>query len=80
MQSIRDVMASKKPQQEPPQVAALKKYAHDVYQVKIRVLVRPTHYLISVPTGGIAHKFRVETSHITDVCKLDKKLVIHIGL
>lgn len=78
MQSIEDLLTSKKPQ-EPPQVAALKQYAQKVHSVDIKVRIAPTHYLIQVPNGAIAHKFRVETATIIETCRLDKRLVIHIS-
>lgn len=78
MDSISDLMGSNTPS-EPPQLAALIQYAQDTHGVSISVFSSARNYLIRVPNGAIAHKFRLETAHIMDVCNLDKPLVIHIG-
>lgn len=78
MDSLTDLLKTKKPQ-EPPQVSALKKYVHDNHRVEITVRVSPKHYLITVPGAGIAQKLRIETAKIVEECELDKRLVIHIG-
>ena len=65
--------------QEPPQVAALKKYAAEKHGVDIAVKVAPKYYLITVPGSSLANIFRIETMQITEACKLDKRLVIHVG-
>lgn len=64
---------------EPPQVAALKRYALETHGIDIPVFSSARNYLIRVPNGALAHKFRLETAHITTVCNLDKPLVVHIG-
>lgn len=78
METLADILKNK-PQSEPPQVLALKKYAKDNYNIDISVRVSPKHYLITVPNASLAQKFRIETATITDECLLDKRLVIHIG-
>jgi hypothetical protein len=78
MDSLDTMLRSRKPI-EPPQIAALKKYAFDAHSVSIEVKSAPKYYLIIVPGSSLAHKFRVETAQIIEICKLDKRLVIHIG-
>ena len=78
MDSISDLMNDATPA-EPPQITALKQYAQDTHGIDITVFSSARNYLIHVPNGAIAHKFRLETAHIMDVCNLDKPLVIHIG-
>lgn len=78
MDSLKSMINKQRPI-EPPQVAALKKYAFDVYEVEIEVKVSANHYLIRVPGASLAQKFRFETAKIIAECNLDKKLVIHIG-
>ena len=78
MDSMSDMLKSHRPT-EPPQVAALKAYAQSTHGIAISVFSSARSYLIRVPNGAIAHKFRIETADITDICNLDKPLVIHIG-
>lgn len=78
MDSLQDMLQKKRPS-EPPQVAALKKYALDKYGTEISVRVSPKHYLITVKQSAIASKLHIETATIVSVCNLDKRLVIHVG-
>lgn len=78
MDSMSDMLKSHKPT-EPPQVAALKEYAKTTHGITISVFSSARSYLIRVPNGAIAHKFRLETAEIMTICNLDKPLVIHIG-
>lgn len=78
MDPLSDLLKNKAPN-EPPQVTALKKYAKNKHNANISVRVSKSHYLITVPSAGLAHKMRIETSQITTECDLDKRLVIHIG-
>ena len=78
MDSINDLLSKKTPS-EPPQVSALKDYARRNYDVEVSIRVSPKYFLISAPNAALAHKMRVDTVRITEECKLDKRLVIHIG-
>jgi hypothetical protein len=78
MDSIFKVLKNKSPE-EPPQVAALKKYVRDNHKRDIQVSVSKSHYLITVPGAALAHTLRIETAKIIEICDLDKRLVIHIG-
>ncbi len=78
MDSIGDMLNQKK-SSEPPQIAALKQYALETHGINVSVYSSARSYLIRVPNGALAHKFRLETAHIISVCNLDKPLVIHIG-
>lgn len=78
MDSMSELL-SLRPPSEPPQIAALKAYALDTHGISISVFSSARHYLIRVPSGALAHKFRLETAHIMQTCNLDKPLVIHIG-
>lgn len=78
MEEIRELLKGKVPQ-EPPQIAALKRYAQDTHGLDIPVYATARSYMIKVPNGALAYKFRLETIQITQICNLDKRLVIHIG-
>ncbi len=78
MDSIHAVLKSRQPV-EPPQIVALRQYALNTHGVQISVHTSSRNYLIRVPNGALAHRFRVETAEITKSCLLDKPLVIHIG-
>ena len=78
MEDIGDLLKAKRPQ-EPPQIRALKEYALEHHDIAISVYATARSYMIKVPSGAIAHKFRLETAQIIETCNLDRKLVIHIG-
>jgi hypothetical protein len=78
MDNLADLLGSIK-SDEPPQVAALKKYIRETHHKEIQVRVSKTHYLITVPGAALAQTLRIETAEIMQVCKLDRRLVIHIG-
>ena len=78
MEPISKLMQDKGPS-EPPQVSALKQYAREIHEIEISVFTSAKSYLIRVPNGAIAQKFRLETAKIMKICDLDKPLVIHIG-
>lgn len=78
MDSLGDVV-QRKNIHEPPQVAALKKYVLTNHGTTISVKSSPKYYLITVPSASLAGRLRVETARITDECRLDKRLVIHVG-
>jgi hypothetical protein len=78
MQSLEEMLASRKPQ-EPPQVHALKMFAQEKYAVAVQVVVNKNFYLVKVPSAALAHRFRMDTQEITESCSLNKRLVIHIG-
>lgn len=78
MDSIDNILRSKNTS-EPPQVSALKRYVKDNHDTDISVRVSSKAYVITVPNAALAHKMRVETREITHQCKLEKRLVIHIG-
>lgn len=79
MDSMSDMLKKHTPA-EPPQVTALKEYAKSIHGINISVFSSARNYLIRVPNGALAHKFRVETADIVTACNLDKPLVIHIGI
>lgn len=78
MEDIKSLLSNNK-QNEPPQISALKQYAQEKFNTTITVRVSSKHYLIKVPGAALAGKFRIESANITEVCGLDKPLVIHIG-
>ena len=78
MDSIADIAKNRTPS-EPPQIAALKEYALEKHGIDISVFKSARNYLIRVPSGAVAQKFRLETLTITKICNLDLPLVIHIG-
>lgn len=75
---LQKVLYSRQPV-EPPQIAALRQYAIDNHNIDISVYSSNRNYLVKVPNGAVAHRFRVETAEIVRICQLDKPLVIHIG-
>lgn len=78
MDNLSSLLKDRAPN-EPPQVTALKRYAQEIYSATIQVQVGRSAYVVTVPHAALAHRFRIDTMRITDVCSLDKPLIIRIG-
>ncbi len=78
MDSLEDLLKSKKPQ-EPPQITALKKYVEVHHGEKSQVAVTHLGYSLTVPNASLASTLHMEVPKIILECNLDKKLFIRIG-
>lgn len=78
MDSIADLLQSKKPN-EPPQLQALKDYVLANHNSDSQVAINHRGYSITVSSGALATTLRMELPRIQTECALDKKLFIRIG-
>lgn len=63
---------------EPPEMAAIKKYVQDEFQIDVQVLVRDRDIVIQVPSAALANTLRLRSPDIKRRCKTDKRLTFRI--
>jgi hypothetical protein len=78
MERLGDIVAHYG-QSEPPQLAAIKRYVDEQYHVSVRAAVSGNAIVVTVPSAALANTLRLQTTQISDVCQLDKRLVFRIG-
>lgn len=78
MDSISDLLQSKRPQ-EPPQLLALRDYVEKHHSSKSQTGISQLGYSLTVPSAPLASTLRMELPQIQKECNLDKKLFIRIG-
>ena len=78
MDSLHSIL-SRKDFDEPPEVAAIKKYVRDNFKTEVSVLVRQNDIVIGVPNASLANSLRLRSPDIKRRCQVDKKLLFRIG-
>lgn len=78
MDSLGDLMA-KRERPEQPELAAIKRYVDEHYNVPVRAAVRGEVIVVTVPNAALANTLRLQTSKIMRDCRLEKRLVFRIG-
>jgi hypothetical protein len=78
MDSITDLLQSKKPS-EPPQLQAMREYVLNQHGATVRCSVSQFGYTLLVPDASLASTLHMETPQIISECGLDKKLFIRIS-
>jgi hypothetical protein len=64
---------------EPPEIAAIKKYVQDAFHADVAVQVRDKDILVSVPSASFANALRLRSSEMKRRCQIEKKIIIRIG-
>lgn len=64
---------------EPPEMASIKKYVQDEFNVKVGVQVRDKDIIIKVPNAALASSLRLRGPEIKRRCQLDKRLIFQIS-
>jgi hypothetical protein len=64
---------------EPPEIAAIKKYVQDEFKTDVGVQVRDKDIVIMVPNAALAGTLRLRGPEIKRRCQLDKRLTFRIG-
>ncbi len=77
MDSILNIL-SKKDFDEPPEIAAVKKYAKDAFNIEVSVMIRDRDVVISVPNSAAANALRLRSPDIKEVCHIEKRLTFRI--
>lgn len=78
MDELKDLLEGRETN-EPPQILALKNYVKNYHGIEVKILSRQNHYLLKVPNASIAQTLQFEVVKISELCRLDKRLVIHIN-
>jgi len=78
MDSISDLLQSKKPQ-EPPQLLALREYVKNHHDSESKSGVSHLGYSLTVPNASLASTLQMEIPKIQTECNLEKKLFIRIA-
>jgi len=78
MDSLSDILFGKK-FAEPPEIASIKKYVHDEFQVDVGVQVRTRDIVVIVPSAALANTLRLRGPEIKRRCQLDKRLTFRIN-
>lgn len=64
---------------EPPEMAAIKKYVKDEFNLDVGVQVRDKDIIITVPNAALAGTLRMRGPEIKRRCQLTKRLTFKIG-
>jgi hypothetical protein len=78
MDSLNSILGNKD-FDEPPEMASIKKYVQDEFQIKVGVLIRDRDIVIQVPNAALANTLRLRGPEIKRRCQLDKRLTFRIG-
>ena len=78
MDSLQDLLNSKRPQ-EPPQLKALRNYVREHHDQDSAASVTNSGYTLTISSASLASILRMEMPQIQTECNLDKKLFIRIG-
>lgn len=78
MDSLFNIL-SKKDFDEPSEMASIKKYVKDEFDVDVGVQIRDKDIIIKVPSAAMAGTLRMRGPEIKRRCQLDKRLTFQIG-
>lgn len=78
MDSLSSILG-RKDFDEPPEIASIKKYVQDEFQIAVGVQVRERDIIIMVPNAALATTLRLRGPEIKRCCQLDKRLTFRIG-
>lgn len=75
--SLFDILSNKN-FDEPPEMAAIKQYVQEHFQVDIEVLLRERDIQLTVPSAALASTLRFHIRQLQQAAKTKKRLVIRI--
>lgn len=78
MDSLSDILHHKN-FDEPPEMAAIKKYVKDEFKLDVGVQVRERDIVVSVSSAALANTLRLRGPDIKRRCQLTKRLTFRIG-
>jgi hypothetical protein len=65
---------------EPPEIAAVKKYIFDAYKVDASVQVRSNDLIVTVPSAALVNTLRLQGPEMKRRCNLvERKIIFRIG-
>lgn len=65
--------------EEPPEMAAIKRYVMDEFKITVGVMVRERDIVIQVPNAALANTLRLRSPEIKRRCQVDKRLTFRLG-
>ncbi len=74
-----DSILKRKDFDEPPEMAAIKKYVQDEFKTAVGVLVRDKDIVIQVPNAALANTLRLRAPDLKKRCGINKRLTFRIG-
>lgn len=77
MQSLSHILGNKN-FDEPPEVAAIKKYVLDNFKSVVSVQVRSNELVISAPSAALIATLRLQAPEMKRRCQIDKRLIFRI--
>lgn len=78
MDSLGSIL-SRKDYDEPPEMAAIKKYVKDEFDASVAVQVRDKDIVITARSASLANVLRLRGPAIKKAAKTDKRLTFRIG-
>jgi hypothetical protein len=63
---------------EPPEIAAIKRYVEDTYKSEVSVQVRDKDIIIMVQNAALASRLRFDTSALKAAAATDKRIIFRI--
>lgn len=76
--SLADIL-SKKDFDEPPEMAAIKKFVQDNYQEDVEVLVREHDIVIAGRSASLVNTLRLNMRQLQAAAQTEKRLIFRIG-
>jgi hypothetical protein len=76
--SLADIL-SKKDFDEPPEIAAIKKFVQDNYQEAVEVIVRERDIVIATRSSALANTLRLNARALQTAAGTKKRLVFRIA-
>lgn len=79
MESMGDLLGRYKPQDQPPEILAVKQYIADQFSVGSSIAIKGDNLIITVPSAALANTLRLRTRAIQSLCQTSRRLVFRIG-
>lgn len=73
-----DSLLKRKDFDEPPEMAAIKKYVQEEFQTAVSVQVRDRDIVVEVPSAALANTLRLRAPDMQQRCSLTKRLTFRI--
>ena len=78
MDNLRDLLAGRE-RQEPPEMAAIKRYVAEKFDERVGVTVREREIIIACPSAALAGTLRLKMLELQALVGSDKRLVFRVG-
>lgn len=78
MDSLNDLLSNRN-FDEPPEIAAIKRYVHDTYHAEVVVQLRDRDILLVVESAALAAQLRLSTAALQTAAATDKRITLRIN-